>query len=888
MFAFFEEYNKIIYDEIINEVNPTLGNKLGFTAILSAIEKIFKLELENNKVYSLGLKFNYTLGDILYEKPPVAFDYIQSRLKLLDSEMRELKTLNRFSNQRKHEISSIYDEAKKYYRLLYKICVKAYRAKFNKEPNTEWDGEYLENLLENDNTELRKQLQEQYKQLQQKDKELNDLKALSMPITRANIKPYIEQQFKKYDYVPQNKIKEIGSESKAKETPRITNQVKLVQISKGFKVNLSTKHTLDMVFDYLSRGWFEEAKTEINRLKEYNGDIAFINFLIKNKCTSINNMRTTLLANSAEQLDFFIANCSSKISLQILNRLTNDFLNERLTLQSARKIFNVLAKYKFTDRPKILEIFKESVISEITSERSVQVDIVLDLLRATESNYDQTHKELLELCLTHKKFNIAEKLINLILDRYPNDIYALTKKLLVYCDCSSEQELPDNLYKLKDITFFENFLHLLAKENGKLFLFYVDIITTYIEQNINNKGIFKFAYQIFEIIYQYNIPNREAVKKIVLNKLFEEATKDATPRTFEYLERFLDWSKTGKEYVSLCTQIAVLGLDYNWVGDQFIKKLKQTHADLFMVAKLEFYHKHNMSINHTKPFLNTQGFNKIAFNKLMKMCTEQDRLIILNQTIQSIIFKLETAQELDAFVDLFNYLIKYYPETEVIGLFETMKQFANKLISLSHFEEAEIVLRKALSLNHNTYELCYLLAFCNCKASNLEELYKSPPLIENEYYNLALKLAFASNKKAYNELLDVYSAQKEYIEKENKRQKQFFKQQEEKKQLLDAKKQTKLASSLGVLGIIIHIIFVIIIGVRIFTSFEIEIVYIFCLVGIPLTIAGCILVAMKLDNDITKRLITKDYIRKVLILLVADIIIHTILTIVVFTTRIAI
>ncbi len=811
MFTFFKKYDSDIYDEIINEVQPSLKIKLGYVAIASALEKILKPLCEEYYVFE---KEKMSLGNLIYDEPVV--DFLTEEIGVDDDTINQIKRLNTISNDRKHKKTSI-NSTKMFFKVLFDMCVYVYTYKFGTKPKAKWDEEFVEKLFEDktDNEQLEFEnllLKEEREELGNLNKALKDeLEKYKLPISRINLPEYTSTKFKEYKYTPKLELKSISENSKPNTTKQITNQIKLKKIGSEYSVDLSTEQSLDLVSDYINRSWFDEAVKELNKIDNICGDGNYILFIAKQGIKSIDDLDNATIIKNLEHIKNLIQESSRKVATKIINKLIDCF--EKVGFTDKYKIFKILSSYDFVGRPQFLDLF-EKCIKEFIGSDELNAEMVTDYLNSLKHNYIKKIKEFIELLLLNCRFDIANELNKLILSQNDKDIYALSKKLLIDCKVSNENELHYSLGNIEDLTQLNVLIDELAKSDTKLFRVYVDIISKYINESLTRTSDVDKVFELFNMIYVYNIANRDKLKDSVTNYLLDRLNNCNNVKVYDYLETILKWSNSGKEYVDLCQQIAVASLNSKIKDDRFIKILINISPDEFEIRKLQLFHNNGLSFSECKPFTDISQFNKIAFSKLIKLSSAEERKDTINQLVDSLIKNIYQTEDLEDNILLFNYLIKYFNKDETVDLFNVMKKYADELIKNNCFYNANDILRKMLSLNYRVYETCFMLMLCDYKVRTIDGIYESDNIVmDNKFYDLAIKSAFVEDKQVYEEYLKVYERQQARIKYRQQQNEIKAYRREQIKKETNKKILDKISGITVFLNLLVVSLFLIVLGI---------------------------------------------------------------------------
>jgi hypothetical protein len=234
----------------------------------------------------------------------------------------------------------------------------------------------------------------------------------------------------------------------------------------------------------------------------------------------------------------------------------------------------------------------------------------------------------------------------------------------------------------------------------------------------------------------------------------------------------LQWSQNAEEYLSRCQELAILCLNNQREYYGFIKEFERISSNLFLVEQLKFYYTYKMPMVGTNIMPMKSVIDIYKLENLLKYATTQERkkviLDILRNLEKSIIKNKEMNITIENNVMSFDVAIRYFSLDDKKKLFNVMLNYATTLMNNNCYDYAKKILKQAMSLNIELYECCFKLLMCDYEVNNVNALIKSKkPIIDNQFYDMAVDLAHETNKEKYEEYLSIYESQKWYKEDEH-------------------------------------------------------------------------------------------------------------------------
>lgn len=822
MFEFLKKDFGDIYDFIETQINKDIQTNSISTTIIKLVDNILRrIKPDNIIIYN---RFDEPI--LKPEKIGFANFYHNDEFKeFMKSQvgfsLEVLKPINEERNQSGAHADDLTftlneEEKREQYRTLFEF-LKAYcQYVTGKKIQAEWDEEYFQNLLKkapNTNNASSKANSVYIKQSEKQKEKIDKLKAektklktkistqedkhdkeklawqekelayqklideYSAPIKPIDIKQLKSKSMAAQIQLEKKEIKPLGNKVTA--PSKLQNSVNLINISTK---NIDIKYTVDseIIFDFIKKGWFNEALNELNKHdKPYqNDDYAY--FLIENKIVDIYHLTSNKISPQANKLKQLISHCSNNYATDIVNYLINAYHNYK---GQKSTIFNILYQFDFPQRENILGDFKNYIISQISLHNPIDTQSVIDYITSIDKNFDEEIRNLLDLSISKGNFEVAKALNNIILKSAPKDIYSLLCKLQIDCCCSNIDTLLECLDNLSNFDLLKIVLEELNKSNTKQFLSLLNTIIKYIDDTTssNKYKCWNTIYQLTISICQYDIPERKSIISKVTQYLIKIWGRVNTREFRDALEDMLTWIDTPSEYLNTCIELASKSLDYDDVDTRFIDKLSTISPDTYISRKLAFYYIYELSPHKTNPLVyvdDIQEFENLLTDIIKIVPSIKERNNFVTQLISCLHYGISeikrSSYEVNSNLKMFNILIRLYAGKDKDTLFDYMLYYAYELIAHKFFSQAKVVLKQALSLKHKEHECCIALLLCDYKASTIDELINSrTPVIDNDYYKYALSLTKQSDKDKYEEYLNIYTKQKIQIELTQAKRKQY-------------------------------------------------------------------------------------------------------------------
>lgn len=824
MFEFLKKDFRETYDYIEEQINPQVASRLNSTSvtIMAVVENKLK-EIKPDEIIIYN-KDNEPITNPkkigfpnLYHNDEFR-EFMESEVEFsLDDLMPIYKERNKSSAHLDDLAFKLSKEKIKEQYYIFFIFLKAwFQYQTKKIVRAEWDEEYFQNLFkepQNTNDTLSDTNSDYIKQSEKQKEKIDKLKAektklktkistqadkhdkeklawqekelayqklideYSAPIKPIDIKQLKSKSMATQIQLEKKEIKPLGNKITA--PSKLQNSVNLINISNK---NVDIKYTVDseIIFDFIKKGWFNEALNELNgHDKPYqNDDYAY--FLIENEIIDINHLKFGKIFSQANELKQLISHCSNNYATDIVNYLINAYYNYK---NQKSTIFGILYQFDFPQRENMLSDFKNYIISQISLCIPLDTQSVINYITSIDKNFDEEIRNLLDLSISKGNFEVAKALNNIILKSAPKDIYSLLCKLQIDCCCSNIDTLSECLDNLSNFDLLKIVLEELNKSNTKQFLSLLNTIIKYIDATTssNKYKCWDVIYQLTIGICQYDIPERKSIISKVTQYLIKIWSRVNTWKFRDALEDMLTWIDTPSEYLNTCIELASTSLDYDDVDTRFIDKLSTISPDTYISKKLAFYYIYELSAHKTKPLVyvdDIQKFKNLLTDLIKVVPSIKERNNLVTQLISCLYYGISKIKrpsyEVNSNLKMFNIIIRLYAGKDKDTLFDYMLYYAYELIAHKFFSQAKGVLKQALSLKHKEHECCIALLLCDYKASTIDGLINSrTPVIDNDYYKYALSLTKQSNKEKYEEYLNIYTKQKSQIKLTQAKRKQY-------------------------------------------------------------------------------------------------------------------
>ncbi len=809
MFKFVNEYNKKYYNEINRNVLSKMHEDECIKNCVDIIEKLAKIiwddsgvilyATKNDKTYrelnpTFGQLFNdENFKDFLFLNEIVSIDDMPTLWKL--DEARNYLTHGAKRKFIKGEIIEleveITDELKiEAVKWLYNFCYNIYHFKFQEKPNSKWDNDYIKSLLTGPKTEpaeknikdtkkvdalkeknakqkdkIKSQkntidaqkiaLQEKDKTIEEQLKENETLKKIieeSKTIERKALPRYTGQEVDLSKFKPAEKpaLKKVAtSKSKQEIELKLNNTIVLTKIE-----NVSINYSMGMIFDMIDKGMFEAAKSYLVSESNVSAESRYANLLCNLSKKSINEFSISEVLSNLNDIKYFLNQKKSRLSSETVETLSSFFFDSKNAFNQLAIIFKVLAPFDFKERDKVINTFGSLLKNQISNQKSFNnVEYVFLYLDSLDKNYSEEYKNLIELSISNKQFTIANALNSKILTDDPENVFGLTKQLLIECRVTNEDEIISSINRLKDFSLFEKLLDIFSICDPALFRKYYNLLDALISDSSDTNLIF----EAYKIIGQYKIDENLSDKVYEILSLHLQTSNN--PEIYKQLEYLLQFSKSETIFYERCKDLASKSLDAKIKNNLFILYLKERSPQEYFTNKLAFYHKYDLSLAVVKPIHYT--IKEEDIEAVLQVSTAKQRKEFLTELVDSLKASLKINLNEEKVNSVFDNIYKRFLKTEKKETYQVMKDYVECLINRGYFECAEDYLKLMLDLNYRTFEVAMLLTLCDYKVASLEDLFKSKTkLMSNTHFKQALSEAYNNDKVVYNQYLSFTEKQK--------------------------------------------------------------------------------------------------------------------------------
>ena len=611
----------------------------------------------------------------------------------------------------------------------------------------------------------RQEWQEEKGVLQEKIQALQN--TLALKIEKPVIKKVV---IKKVNHIaPSEQIKsdKIEVDEEVKYSKVIKNDKYIIPVDLGRNVEYIHSSRIDISFDFLEKGWFDEAKKEA---VASNDSLArLVVFFADNELRNFGDLLKSL--NYVSLLnDFFklLSKLPSKSIEPTFREMVKSFCDIKDDLEKKICVYKHLVLYKNSNSSKYKKNFVNFLIDSKEKFSSLVEGFNLYYSSLEDSEYLKSIISSFQTMLSKGKYGL---LID-VKDSLLHDISSPEIiKLLVMAQA-----------KVASFDEIENGLENISSPNNLSLLLNYDFY--------NNKVEFDFVLGSIKSSINAQISSIISKNKInivvLLNTIFQYLDEKTIAEFLnDYVTLFQNkkvWTKYESEAILLLDLLSkhndlLIILVESWFNSN-ITYLYDFYYSVLSKIRNELYYSPivlrndillNLSFtNDCKPFSEeAKQIDTLQIENYLKYTSDYhfiDELIIL-------LPKYINGDNSSVYARTFELLLPYLKEDEET-LFNYIKIMAEKLVSIGEFDYAEKLYRYMLSLNINS-SICYWgLLLCKSKSRTVDELAKEANLYENELFQATLHLSKDECTKIYNECLSVYSKHKEVIKK-SKEEKKF-------------------------------------------------------------------------------------------------------------------
>lgn len=451
---------------------------------------------------------------------------------------------------------------------------------------------------------------------------------------------------------------------------------------------------------------------------------------------------------------------------------------------------------------KVNEVFKNGTSSFGKGEKIVELNVTkhIDIDKIEEGNgfsgvgvdISTSEKALYDqivASLTIGKFKEAESICNVLLEKNPDNPYALWEKVNCFCKSKNDNELIKHFFVYcPELEKLQKIFSNVSKENGSKYLYLiVDAINNVLKNNID----FKVDYfdSIVSFCYSYLTKDQEALANI-------------NDKFFDYINNYLQGRYFTKRVYSNAELIKIGNLILKnpvisssedlfsrvacTIGFTFAAYANKKNQSFFALAKAFFEkainanptlyeavfyyhlmsketHKETMYENiNEKNYEEYAGILKDLLERKYKIPTEKGIYLEPNENnkLESCIYyyfhetvcQLLLHNKINVAKLFFKQYItySYFKTNEQILYVNELRFFASMLLTYNDFKEAKEYYNEIISCNNNDYTAFMGLLNCEFKCNSCLDLLVSKNKIgESKNYLSALTVASSVNQSAY-------------------------------------------------------------------------------------------------------------------------------------------
>lgn len=647
--------------------------------------------------------------------------------------------------------------------ILYNALKNAYLYKTSKVLDVAFR-DFLAALKYSKEQELEESNKELIESNEEKDKIIAELnEKLSLSIKKVDIKS--------------EKPKNRASKSSGKKELKVEKEIKYAPIQKNDRYvipkelgqNIAVTHSshIDIAFDFLEKGWFEEAKKEV--VGSTHPLAAYVTFLA---CNNLKNIDDIIGSSNYEfLLDELIKLLNSlpvKNVREIINQLIESFCtigqketNKKIGVFARLICFTKNNEYSFKDN------FFNYLINSSCNFNELRGGFDLYFSSFKDEEYSEAIISAFNTMLKKHMFSLMFSIKDDVLPNFeePRLIRIL---FMAQSNADTFESVFKGISKVFDSKYLSALLNFDFYNEKKEFELLKDWIISSIENSSKSVGLHEEtnAIVLLNCVSQY-LTEKELNRLIALwidsfknEKLWQSHTKeclllidlikDNPSEISELIKCWFECSNT--KCFSFYTNALSKAKSYK-VNDENITKI-----DILLALSLTIDFKQFSEV--------PKGISIEMIENYLKLTEDYN---FINDLLKAIEKRVEEIN-VDAYSRAFEMLLPYC-KSEEKEIFNLINKFASKLVEKGKFDLAEKFFRYMLGLNINS-SVCYWgLLFCNCKAKNVEELSDAKNLYDNELFQATLHSSKDKSPSIYKQCLDVYSTHKVITEKKTQRAK---------------------------------------------------------------------------------------------------------------------
>lgn len=543
-----------------------------------------------------------------------------------------------------------------------------------------------------------------------------------------------------------------------------SNVLKLVDNVVEMPININ----LEIIDDYLKKGWFKEAGVEIDELAD-GGCGEFYFYKYKLACRMHDSSITD---NLVEYMRNSLLKASSKeFASMVLDYCQDVYLNHTMYFDTFVGLFDLLMSYGRNPYESISKKMYNRLILEMKNSE-VSRKLMLESIDtyagylSDEKVYSDFIIEIIRLLIQNRRFGAA-KVIN---DRaiQENGVFDIVAYNALMIESHSEDmnEFYNNMFETdysKPLLVLLNVMKN-ATSQGKE----IGDISKQILVSIRAKkysGIMPYL----EVLAGYDFVGKEHFRDSAIDvlKVNADEKNDDYVEILNYIVKY--FYNDDKEYIEVCLVLSgtflVKGCYY--LSKRFARKVLKIHEDNFLALrnyiKAELF---RLVLDGEQKNYALAMFDKKKFIKLLEITEPKQRNEVVTYFINCCYTLLEHKVNAS---NLFQYLIAYLNDDKLFSL--QIFDFAVALRKNKFFKSAIPFLSKCVELFKTDEDVYFELLLCEKKCTSEEYLCKTRQnLLDNSYMKLCLTYSkLNKHTKKYEHYLQFVEKQKDCKKKRKKR-----------------------------------------------------------------------------------------------------------------------
>jgi len=576
-----------------------------------------------------------------------------------------------------------------------------------------------------------------------------------------------------------NKVEIINEKPKKRTTkvvekkePKIEKEIKYSKVQKNDKyiipkelgqdiVAPRSSH-IDIAFDFLEKGWFEEAKKEV--FGSTHPLTTYVLFLANNNLKNIDDL---ISSPNYELLLSDLIKLLSELPVKNVHEITSQLIVAFCSIgpkEPKKKIdvFASLISIKTSNENNFKDDFFEYLLESKSEFGVLRGGFDLYFSSFKDSEYIASIIKAFETMLKRHQFDLMFNVKEVVLYNF-EDPTIIRMMFMAQARAESFDKVFIGLDGVFNLTYLAPLLNYDFYNDKKEFETLKGWIISSIENSSKLIGIHKEtnAIVLLNCISQY-LDEKEYNSLIDLwvdlfktEQVWPSHTKecllliDLLKNKASTISEVINcWFKSSKDNLFDFYKEAVNKAAKYCLDDDTLLKI-----NILLSLSLNYKYK---SFNK-----NPEGISSSQIENYLKLSDDYE---FIDHLLTAIV---REANEINIIVysNAFEILLPYFKGNEK-DTFEKIKGLASKLVAAGKFGVAEKFYRYMLGLNINS-SVCYWgLLFCECKVSNIEQLSNVENLYDNEKFQATLHSSKEESPEIYKQCLDVYSSHK--VNKENR------------------------------------------------------------------------------------------------------------------------